>query len=119
MRKSDLLRVRDVRDAYRLIGECRDLGSEPALWQVRMLEGLCQLIGAAVGSGGEGFWVRPTHPIQPLSAFEVRFDAHGRDLWMAQFRDIGPQRDAIFLALGDVPGRILTRTRSAMVSDGV
>lgn len=30
MRKSDLLRVQDVRDAYRLIGDCRDLGSEPA-----------------------------------------------------------------------------------------
>jgi DNA-binding CsgD family transcriptional regulator len=119
MRKSDLLRVPDVRDAYRLIGECRDLGSEPALWQMRMLAGLCPLIGAAVGSGGEGLWVRPTHPIQPLSAFDVGFDAHGHDLYMAQFRDIGPQRDAIFLALGDVPGRVLTRTRSAMVPDAV
>jgi hypothetical protein len=36
MRKSDLLRVQDVRDAYRLIGECRDLGSDPAPWQLRM-----------------------------------------------------------------------------------
>ena len=27
MAKSDLLRVQDVRDAYRLIGECRDLGA--------------------------------------------------------------------------------------------
>ena len=28
MAKSDLLRFQDVRDAYRLIGECRDLGSD-------------------------------------------------------------------------------------------
>ena len=48
MRKSDLLRVQDVRDTYRLIGDCRDLGSEPALWQLRMLAGLCQLVGAPV-----------------------------------------------------------------------
>jgi hypothetical protein len=51
MRKSDLLRVHDVRDAYRLSGDCRDLGHEPALWQVGMFEGLCQLIGAAAGTG--------------------------------------------------------------------
>ena len=41
MTKSDLLRVQDVRDAYRLIGECRDIGSDPALWHRRMFEGLC------------------------------------------------------------------------------
>jgi DNA-binding CsgD family transcriptional regulator len=119
MRKSDLLRLRDVRDAYRLIGECRDLGSEPPLWQMRMLTGLCQLVGASVGAGGEAFWIRPAHPIQPLSAFEVGFDARGRELYMAQFRDIGPQGDAILHALEDVPGRVLTRTRSAMVPDAV
>jgi hypothetical protein len=39
MGTSDLLRVQDVRDAYRLIGECRDLGSDPALWHSRMLGG--------------------------------------------------------------------------------
>jgi hypothetical protein len=40
MAKSDLLRVNDVRAAYRLIGDCRDLGSDPALWIPHMLEGL-------------------------------------------------------------------------------
>jgi len=54
MRKGDQLRLRDVRDAYRLIGDCRDLGGEPELWQTRMFAGLCQLIGATVGTGGEG-----------------------------------------------------------------
>jgi DNA-binding CsgD family transcriptional regulator len=117
MRKSDLLRLRDVRDAYRLIGDCRDLGSEPALWQMQMLSGLCHLVGAPVGTGGEGFWVRPTHPIQPLSTFAVGLDARGHERYMAQFRDIGPQRDPVFHALERLPGRVLTRTRSAVVSD--
>jgi DNA-binding CsgD family transcriptional regulator len=119
MRKSDLLRVRDVRDAYRLIGDCRDLGSEPALWQTRMFAGLCQLVGAAVGTGGEGFWMRPAHPIQPLSFFEVGFDTHSRERWMAYLREHGPKRDAIFFALQNVPGRVVTRTRSAIISDAV
>jgi DNA-binding CsgD family transcriptional regulator len=119
MRKSDLLRVRDVRDAYRLIGDCRDLGSDPALWQMRMLAGLCQLVGAAVGTAGEGFWTRPAHPIQPLSFYDVGLDAGGRKLYSAYVREIGPQRDLIFRALADAPGRVLTRTRSAVVSDAV
>jgi len=119
MRKSDLLRVRDVRDAYRLIGDCRDLGNEPALWQIRMFGGLCQLVGAAVGTGGEGFWVRPTHPIQPLSAFEVGLDAWGRERFMASVQENTPQGDPIFRALADVRGGVLTRPRSAVVSDAV
>ena len=119
MRKSDLLRVRDVRDAYRLIGDCRDLGGEPALWQTRMFTGLCQLVGAAVGTGGEGFWIRPAHPIQPLSFIEVGFDTRAREMWMAYLRELGPKRDAIFSALQNVPGRVLTRKRSAIISDAV
>lgn len=45
MARSDLLRVQDVRDGYRLIGECGDRGGDPELWHPRMLEGICQLIG--------------------------------------------------------------------------
>ena len=38
-----LLRAQDVCAAYRLIGENRDLGGDPALWFPRMCEGLCRL----------------------------------------------------------------------------
>jgi DNA-binding CsgD family transcriptional regulator len=48
MEKSDLLRLRDVRGAYRLIGECRELGRDPMAWRVRMLEGLRDITGAQV-----------------------------------------------------------------------
>jgi hypothetical protein len=122
MRKGDQLRLRDVRDAYRLIGDCRDLGGEPELWQTRMFAGLCQLIGATVGTGGEGLWRRPTHPIQPLSAFEVGLDARGRERFMADVRENRPQCDPIFRALATVRGRVLiwcdrqsSRTRCGMV----
>ena len=117
MRKSDLLRLRDVRDAYRLIGDCRDLGNDPALWQMRMFAGLRQLIGAMIGTGGEGFWFRPTRPIQPVSSFDVGFDAYARERYMAHAREIGPQGSAIYKALHDIPGRVLTRARSDVVSD--
>ena len=116
MGKSDLLRVGDVRDAYRLIGECRDLGGEPALWQMRILEGLGQLVGAAAGAGGEGIWARPVHPVQPFSAFDTGFDAGGRERFRAYMREIGPVGDPIFRALREVPGVVATRTRSQLVS---
>lgn len=115
MGKSDLLRVQDVRDAYRVIGECRDLGSEPVLWQMRMLEGLCRLVGAAAGAGGEGIWARPVHPVQPFSSFDFGFDTRGHERLMAYMREIGPAGDPIFRALRDVAGLVATRTRSQLV----
>ena len=117
MRKSDLLRVQDVRDVYRLIGECRDLGSEPSLWQTRILEGLCRLVGAAAGVGGEGIWARPVHPARPFSSFDVGFDARGRERLMAYLREIGPVGDPIFLAIRHLPGPVVTRARSQLVGN--
>ena len=60
--KSDLLRFQDVRDAYRLIGECRDLGGDADLWHRRMLEGLCRLVGAPA-------------EVEPTLAIDVGLDA--------------------------------------------
>jgi DNA-binding CsgD family transcriptional regulator len=117
MSKSDLLRVGDVRDAYRLIGECRDLGGEPALWQMRILEGLCQLVGAAAGAGGEGIWARPVHPVHPFSAFDTGFDARGQERLRAYRGEIGPAGDPIFRALREMPGPVATRARSQLVSN--
>ena len=115
--KSDLLRVRDVREAYRLIGDCRDLGADPVLWQPRMMEGACRLIGAPVAVGGEGRWIHPDQPIQVISAFSAGLDAHGIECVRAYRRDLGPHGDPIFQALQRIPGRLVTRTRRQLVSD--
>lgn len=112
MAKSDLLRFQDVRDAYRLIGECRDLGVDPALWQRRMLEGLCRLIGAPAAAGGEG-------RVGVISVFDTGFDASGHERLMAYTHELGPQADPIFCALQHVPGRLVTRTRRQLVSNAV
>src|SRR5919108_5400525 len=117
MAKSDLLRVQDVRDAYRLIGECRDLGSDPALWHRRMLEGLCRLIGARTGAGGEGRWKRPHSPVKVISAIEVGLDSREHQLFVAYFREVGPPGDPIFRALGRLGDRHVVRTRRQLVSD--
>ena len=117
MAKSDLLRLQDVRDAYRLIGECRDLGSDPALWCPRMLEGLCRLIGAPMATGGEGQWSRPRRPVQVMSAFDVGLDSHTRERYIAYHRELGPTGDPVFRALQHLPGRVVTYTRRQLVSN--
>src|SRR5688572_27171082 len=117
MAKSDLLRVQDVRAAYRLIGECRDLGSDSALWHRRMLEGVCQLIGASAATGGEGRWVRPDGSLVVVSAFEAGLDSRGLERFAAFMRELGPSGDPVFRALQHVPGRLVTRTRRELVSD--
>ena len=117
MSKSDLLRVQDVREAYRLIGDCRDLGAGPVLWQPRMLEGACRLIGAPVAVGVEGRWIRPHQPAQVISAFSAGLDAHGIECVRAYRRDLGPHKDPIFRALQRIPGRLVARTRQQLVAD--
>ena len=119
MSKSDLLRIQDVRDAYRLIGDCRDLGADPALWQPRMLEGTCRLVGVPVAVGGEGRWIRPHQPVQAISAFSAGLDARGIERLTAYHRDLGPHQDPIFEALQQIPGRLVTRTRGQLVPDAV
>ncbi|HEY7538855.1 MAG TPA: LuxR C-terminal-related transcriptional regulator [Methylomirabilota bacterium] len=117
MSKSDLLRVQDVRDAYRLVGDCRDLGADPALWQTRLLEGVCQLLGVPAATGGEGLWIRPHRPVEVLSAFDAGLDSRGREFYIAFHRDLGPRNDPMFGALQGVPGRLVVRTRRQLVSD--
>src|SRR5262245_40534806 len=117
MSKSDLLRFQDARDAYRLIGQCRDLGSDPALWHRRMFEGVCGLIGVPMATGGEGLWSRPHGTVKPLSAFPAGFDDHGFGLYMAYMREITPAGDPVFRALQRIAGRHVTRVRRQLVSD--
>jgi DNA-binding CsgD family transcriptional regulator len=53
MASSGRLRLGDVRAALRLVGECRDLGYDPALWGRHLHGTLCRLTGTRVGVGGE------------------------------------------------------------------
>jgi DNA-binding CsgD family transcriptional regulator len=119
MTKSDDLRVRDVRDAYRLIGECRDLGSDPALWTVRMLDGLRRLIGTTAAAGGEGVLVSSNRRVVPVSAYDSGHDAHDHAVLARYRRDGAAAADPFPRALAGVPYRLVTRTRRQVVPDAV
>jgi len=117
--KADSLRVQDVRDAYRLIGECRDVGSHPSLWYPRMLAGLSVLFGVAQAAGGEGWWPRRNRPLKPVSAYSVRSAPAADVAFRARHRAEAAGADPIFHAMGTLPGRLVARTREQLVPDAV
>ncbi len=117
MSKAEALRLRDVRDAYRLLDGCRDLGNDPALWHGHMFDGLARLFGTMLAMGGEGWWDRPTRTIRAVSGYGVSADPAARELFLAYHRAKGQEVDPFLRALQSVPGRLVTRTRRQMVPD--
>jgi DNA-binding CsgD family transcriptional regulator len=118
--KSDNLRLVDVRDALRLVGECRDLGHDPALWFSHLLDGARRLLGGLQTSGGEGWWPIG-ESLRVVSAFDSTDDATAHRWFLAYHRARGQHADAFFHAVsvhpGRIPGRLVTRTRAQLVSD--
>src|SRR5690349_20664271 len=49
MGKSGRVRFAELRKAYRVIHECRDLGHDPTAWPRHAMEQLTRLVGAQVG----------------------------------------------------------------------
>jgi DNA-binding CsgD family transcriptional regulator len=75
MGKSERLRLCDARAAFRLVGEVVELGADPHEWWPHLLEGLCQLTGAAAAIGGESeglFFLNPQFRV--LGNFFARFN---------------------------------------------
>jgi DNA-binding CsgD family transcriptional regulator len=114
MGKSDLLRVGEVRDAFRLIGECRDLGGDPALWCRRLAEGMNRLIGT-YASVGEGWAPQGDRGVTPLCAFDSGLDARDGEILGAYIRDGGPAADPLIAGFEYVLGRAVTGTRTQVV----
>jgi DNA-binding CsgD family transcriptional regulator len=117
MSKSDSLRRRDIWWAFRLIGDCRDLGSDPRLWQTRMLEGLAIVFGVIRAAGGEAWWDRPYRPAQPVSAYSVSSQRAADDAFRAYHRAQAAGADPIYRAIRDLPDKLVTRTRTQLVPD--
>lgn len=123
MRKSRLLRLGEVRAALRLVGECRDLGYDPALWMLRAFEGLCGLVGARAGNGGEVRLTRPHGPLQGASYSDAGLEPWEHDLYAAFLRTHGIDRHPIaggfdgWRMATPRPGRLDVRTRRQLVTD--
>ena len=85
MPKSQLIKQSDVTAMIRLIGECRELGDDPAIWRHHFLAVVSKLIDADMGSGGEVTGClagRVASPGVALWGFDHGFNLDGlRILW--------------------------------------
>ena len=117
MSKSDCLHPSDVWWAFRLIGDCRDLGNDPRLWHTRMLEGLAIMFGVIHAVAGEAWWPRPGPAVPPVSAYSVVAEPKAEEAFQAYLRVGAPDVDPILSAIGKLPDALVTRTRAELVSD--
>jgi DNA-binding CsgD family transcriptional regulator len=115
--KSDTLRFSDMRAAFRLIGDCRDLGNEPGRWQRRMLEGLVLLFSVVQATGGEAWWERPGKTVRPVSAYSMSVDPGPEAAFQAYHSAEGPDGDPLFQEIEKRPEKLITRTRRQLVAD--
>ena len=68
MGKSKHPDVHELRQVYRLVGECRDLGFDCVAWRSHLFESLAEMVGSKFTIGGEGVDLfggsgRPTHTV--------------------------------------------------------
>ncbi len=121
MGQSQRVRFSELRRAYRLIHECRDIGHDPTAWPRHAVAGLTELVGAQIGILSDvrfvGRGVPPEATILHDHGWSV---AHHRDHWYRQF--VHNQRFAqnlFFQRFVTLPGALVTRTREQLVDDAV
>jgi hypothetical protein len=119
MGKSGLLRLRDVRRAFRVVGECRDLGSDSEAWRRHALQGMGHLIGARVGIGVAVHWRRPDGPFRVVRALSTGFEPNEQIAFAEYHRhhSRSPMDDPIIARLRTLSGSLLTHTRPQLIDD--
>lgn len=113
MGKSQRVRLADVRDVSRLLGECHELGDDAVVWQTHFSAGLAKLVGADVVMVGEvnGCLRGPlTMPGGTAWGFENGFDVAGYRIlgeWLAK----DPRQSRLYTKLR---GRLRAATRPSV-----
>jgi Bacterial regulatory proteins, luxR family len=118
MAQSDRLRLVDMRAAFRLIGECRELGADFGAWRMHMLDELRRLTGAQLalylqirhlGTDAEEI-------VEPLDSGFL--DASHLKLW-AHYQEVRAHRDDPFHQryYRNFKGAVHTRRLESVVDD--
>lgn len=120
MRKTQRLLLRDLRDIYRLLGHCRDLGRDCQAWRTHLLRQLSRLLNAQVGVAVQ---VVPgaTGALEPVGAISVGWRSdHGAENWQQFVDEEQPCADPLFEAVLERlqhNARLVTRTRPQLLGD--
>jgi len=97
---SSKLRLRDARDLYLLVGECRSLGHDGAAWRRHLVVRLRTLMGAELASFSDNVIVgEPYAPqgwIRPLSIFDDWEHEENRETFWQYVRRGRPEDNPMF-----------------------
>jgi hypothetical protein len=120
MRKSGRVRFSDLRRAYRLIHDCRDVGHDPGAWPAVLVEGLARLVDANVVTAGE---LRPGLHGVPARIFELAdrgwSSPTARGSWRQRYvNDQEFRQMPAFQRYAALPGGLVTRSREQLVDGG-
>jgi hypothetical protein len=120
MSRSERLRLKDVRGAYRIIGECREEAAASTAsdaWWRHMLSELCPLTGAQVGIAG--VFCNFGTPEQRIVAVEdLGWNGRAERAHFLRYQaDGGEQRDPVFRRFAELSGRLVTRQREQLIDD--
>ena len=118
MSKSDRLRLSDVRQVFRLLGDCRDLGDDPAAWPKVLVEGLSRLVGGQVVIVSEIGIETPSHPPRfvPMAECGV-FTLSSRATWQRYAIEQEFRQLAIFQRFTTLSTALTTKSREQLVGD--
>ena len=85
MAHSELLRQRDIRFAYELLGEVEELGGEPSIWRRHALTRLCERTGGRVGISLElNNFLPNTLPVS-IDPVDIGFDGMNQRLLYVRY----------------------------------
>jgi hypothetical protein len=121
MGKSERVRFADLRRAYRLIHECRDLGQDVALWSHHTVDNLSRFVCAQVGvlTCIRSQRAKPVGPqgLETLCDLGWSSPKH-RSQWQQHYTTENRFQQAItFQRFVALPGRLVTRTRDQLAED--
>ena len=119
MRKSGRVRFSDLRQAYRLIHECRDVGHDPEAWPKHLVGGLTRLVDGQVCVANEIGVERPGLPRRLVHWADCGWLSpdHGQN-WKKQYT-VGQEfrKMATFQRFAAFQTSLTTKSREQLVGD--
>jgi DNA-binding CsgD family transcriptional regulator len=116
--KSERLRLIDVRQVFRLLGDCRDVGDDPAAWPQVLVGGLTRLLGGQVVIVSEIGLEPPGRPPRFVPMADCGLIAPtSRAIWQEyaggqEFRQL-----AVFQRFVCLSSALTTKSREQLVGD--
>ncbi len=118
MSKSQRLRFRDLRDIYRLIGDCRDLGANVRSWREHMLQGLRRLVDAQVAVGSEVRTGGPERRIEVRHCIDLGWASAASRAYFLRYLDGGGVvGDPTLWTCLNLAHPLATRRREQLIGD--